>query len=114
MGSIKRGAFIVIEGLDRSGKTTQCKKLIDSLEKHSIPAKLITFPDRTSLTGNVIDKYLKNKDCSLNDQAIHLLFTANRWEKVEQMKELLCKGITLIVDRYSYSGIVYSAIKNSN
>lgn len=113
MGLIKRGALIVIEGVDRSGKSTQCKKLVQSLEKMNIKSKLITFPDRTTSTGKLIDEYLKNKDCKLSDEAIHLLFTANRWENLDKMKQLLFEGVTLVVDRYSYSGIVFSAVKKS-
>lgn len=113
MDLIKRGALIVIEGVDRSGKSTQCKKLVQSLEKMNIKSKLITFPDRSTSTGKLIDEYLKNKECKLSDEAIHLLFTANRWENLEKMKSLLYDGVTLVVDRYSYSGIVFSAVKKS-
>ncbi|KAJ8933843.1 hypothetical protein NQ314_013765 [Rhamnusium bicolor] len=113
MGQIKRGALIVVEGLDRSGKSTQCKKLVQSLEKHNVKAKLMCFPDRSTLTGKLIDEYLKNKECKLNDHAIHLLFSANRWENVDNMKALLDDGVTLILDRYSYSGIAYSAAKKN-
>ncbi|CAG9863354.1 unnamed protein product [Phyllotreta striolata] len=111
MCSNKRGALIVVEGVDRSGKSTQCKKLVEALEQANFPAKLMTFPDRTTLTGKLIDDYLKNKDCKLNDQAIHLLFSANRWENVEKMKSLINCGVTLVIDRYSYSGIAFSAVK---
>lgn len=111
METLRRGALIVVEGVDRSGKSTQCKKLVDSLRKKNIKSELLNFPDRTTLTGKLISEYLKNKDCKLNDQAIHLLFTANRWENVDKMKRLLSEGVTLIVDRYSYSGIAFSAAK---
>ena len=43
----------------------------------------------------------------------HLLYSVNRWEKVEEMKELLQSGHTLVVDRYAYSGIAYSVAKKS-
>lgn len=35
--------------------------------------------DRTTQTGKMIDNYLQNKS-ELDDHAIHLLFSANRWE----------------------------------
>lgn len=108
-----RGALIVVEGVDRSGKSTQCRKLVQSLKNLNIKSELITFPDRTTLTGKLINEYLTNKECKLNNEAIHLLFTANRWESVDKMKSLLSNGITLIVDRYCYSGIVFSAVKES-
>ncbi|KAJ8949070.1 hypothetical protein NQ318_016972 [Aromia moschata] len=113
MGQIKRGALIVFEGVDKSGKSTHCKKLVEALENFKIKAKFMSFPDRSTLTGKLIDNYLRNKECQLDDHAIHLLFTANRWEKVDQIKSLLNDGVTLIVDRYSYSGIVYSAVKKN-
>ena len=40
----KRGAFIVIEGLDRSGKSTQAETLLRSLQDAQVSAKLIKFP----------------------------------------------------------------------
>lgn len=46
-----------------------------------VPAQLWNFPDRVNTcTGSVINEYLAgSKD--LNDQAVHLLFSANRHEK---------------------------------
>jgi len=40
----KRGAFIVFEGLDHSGKTTQSKLLYESLIAKNIKAELLQFP----------------------------------------------------------------------
>jgi dTMP kinase len=92
----KRGAFIVIEGLDRSGKTTQTQRLSEYLGKTS-KVKLIKFPgnysnrvvrrmasdviflDRTTPIGKMIHAYLCSQ-AELDDRAIHLLFSANRWE----------------------------------
>ena len=44
--AISRGALIVFEGCDRSGKSTQCKKLVDALNGDGIKAKLLRFPGR--------------------------------------------------------------------
>ncbi|KAI0217690.1 Thymidylate kinase, partial [Lamellibrachia satsuma] len=66
--------------------------------------------DRETAIGNIINQYLKKK-YKLEDHAIHLLFTANTWESVPKMKELLQNGTTLVVDRYAYSGVAYSAAK---
>lgn len=35
----------------------------------------------------------------------------NRWEAKSDMEQLLAEGTTLIVDRYSYSGVAFSAAK---
>ena len=39
-----RGAFIVLEGLDRSGKTTQTANLVAKIQSLGKPCKLIKFP----------------------------------------------------------------------
>lgn len=39
-----RGAFIVIEGLDRAGKTTQVEKLCDRLYSEGHNVKKLRFP----------------------------------------------------------------------
>ena len=92
----QRGAFIVIEGLDRSGKTTQVQKLVDSLSKDGHKVKALRFPgtlchfiyvecftkaiiDRTTVIGKMINEYLTSQS-ELDDHVIHLLFSANRWE----------------------------------
>ncbi|KAK9099615.1 hypothetical protein Syun_026660 [Stephania yunnanensis] len=105
-----RGALIVLEGLDRSGKTSQCSRLHSYLAEQGIPAELWRFPDRNTCVGQMISSYLANKS-QLDDQAVHLLFSANRWEKRSLMENKLKSGTTLIVDRYSYSGVAFSSAK---
>lgn len=105
-----RGALIVFEGIDRCGKTTQCGKLVEHLQSQGVDAQLWRFPDRTTDIGNTINDYLANKS-NLDDAVIHLLFVANRFEKRSEMLRLLASGVTLVVDRYSYSGIAYTAAK---
>lgn len=70
----------------------------------------MNFPNRTTRCGQLIDSYLKNSE-NFNDEEIHLLFTLNRWEAKKEMTRLLTEGTSLIVDRYSYSGVAFSAAK---
>ena len=97
---MSRGAFIVIEGLDRSGKSTQAARLLERLEAASKSVQLLKFPgkrwsetrlffasahpsalcpDRSTPIGQLIDSYLRSQS-DMDDHAIHLLFSANRWE----------------------------------
>ncbi|XP_028111536.1 thymidylate kinase-like [Camellia sinensis] len=108
--SDSRGALIVLEGLDRSGKTLQSRKLISYLEGLSYSVESWRFPDRNTGVGQMISSYLANKS-ELDDHAIHLLFSANRWEKRSLMENKLRSGTTLIVDRYSFSGVAFSSAK---
>lgn len=75
----RRGALIVLEGVDRSGKSTQCKLLAQTLVNSGINAVLKRFPDRTTTIGTLINSYLTTP-AAMNDRVIHLLFAANRWE----------------------------------
>ncbi|KAJ5104643.1 hypothetical protein NUU61_001990 [Penicillium alfredii] len=106
----RRGALIVVEGLDRAGKSSQCEKLCDHLSNQKQAVKYVRFPDRTTPIGKLIDSYLRGSS-QLDDHSIHLLFSANRWELAKSIQDDIAHGITVIVDRYSYSGVVYSAAK---
>jgi|SRR5579862_7183555 len=106
----QKGLLIAFEGIDRCGKTTQIALLSELLNFKYIPNKIIKFPDRTTAVGQLINGYLKNVN-EINDQTIHLLFSANRWEKSKEILDNLNKGVTVILDRYTYSGIAYSIAK---
>ena len=67
--------------------------------------------DRSTAIGGSIDAYLKG-NTHQEDHVIHLLFSANRWEAAEQIQCDINAGITIVVDRYYYSGMVYSAAKD--
>ncbi|PPR03919.1 hypothetical protein CVT24_008104 [Panaeolus cyanescens] len=110
MAATQRAPFIVIEGLDRSGKTTQTSNLLVRLQKDGKDVQLIKFPDRTTPIGQMIDSYLRSAS-ELDDRAIHLLFSANRWELASTIEKLLNSGTTVICDRYAFSGIAFSASK---
>ncbi|EIW78885.1 thymidylate kinase [Coniophora puteana RWD-64-598 SS2] len=109
----KRGMFIVFEGLDRSGKSTQVELLRQELIRESgsdTSTVTMKFPDRTTPIGQIIDSYLQQQT-SLDDQAIHLLFSANRWEDASDIMSHLESGVTVIVDRYAFSGVAFSLQK---
>ena len=105
-----RGAFIVLEGLDRSGKSTQASMLCETLKAQGRKVLLWKYPARETYLGKTIDGYLKNS-LTLPDETIHLLFSANRWETVDTLLSELNQGTDIICDRYAYSGIAYSAAK---
>lgn len=109
--TMKRGLLILIEGLDRTGKTTQTTLLFDKLKPN---AELIKFPDRSTSIGQLIDKYLTENDFELPDQSVHLLFSANRWELSKQLQGHLLAGKHVVMDRYVYSGIAYSSAKETS
>ncbi|CAB3405184.1 unnamed protein product [Caenorhabditis bovis] len=108
----RRGALIVFEGLDKSGKSTQAKRLFEHLKKTNGEGSVIlqAFPDRSAVFGQVIDRYLR-KEIDLSEKALHLAFSADRWEKEKMIRDSIGNGIDVICDRYCYSGVAYSLAK---
>ncbi|RMX68683.1 hypothetical protein DD238_006589 [Peronospora effusa] len=109
----RRGIFLLFEGVDRCGKTTQAKLLHEALNSSSPsqPSTLLHFPDRSTAIGKSIHSYLTSSDV-MDDHAIHLLFSANRWEAVTKIESILASGHHIVMDRYSFSGVAFSATKN--
>ncbi len=105
-----RGMLIVFEGLDRSGKSTQCERLVEYLRKGGENVEHMRFPNRTTPIGQMINNYLTGQT-DQDDHVIHLLFSANRWEAAKTIECHIHSGTTVVIDRYSYSGAVYSAAK---
>jgi dTMP kinase len=105
----QRGLFILIEGGDRCGKSTLAKNIHSELQKQR-KCTLSSFPDRSTTIGQMINSYLKGST-HLNNQAIHLLFSANRHERHQEIVDSLKSGTTIVLDRYVPSGVAYSTAK---
>lgn len=111
MSTLPRGALIVLEGLDRVGKSTLARGLVDHLQRISRPVTQCRFPDRTTQIGKLLDEILKDTSKKIDEHALHLLFSANRWELNKKIRKSIAQGLTVVIDRYSYSGIAYSSAK---
>jgi dTMP kinase len=107
-----RGAFFLLEGVDRCGKTTQCQRLLQRLLQAGVAATAMRFPNRTTSTGQLIDSYLQQTS-NMDDRAIHLLFSANRWESADTIVQQLRAGTSIVCDRYAYSGVAFSSSKDN-
>lgn len=99
--------FIAIEGIDRSGKTTQAHMLAKELAGSTV----YRFPDRQhDPTGAEIDAFLRGSS-SLSPREAHLLFVANRAGRKVDIETATCD---VIVDRWSYSGVAYAAAEEQD
>lgn len=103
-----RGKFIVFEGINGSGKTTIINNLINYYTNKNIKYQYIKFPDRTSKSGKIIDKFLKNQYefNSINEQI--QIFAENRKESEKLIKDSLNENKIILCDRYLYSNIAYT------
>lgn len=100
----------MFEGVDRCGKTTQAKKLVESFIRNGRAAVFMRFPDRETEIGKMISGYLE-RSRDLDDHAVHLLFSANRWECKQSILDTLQSGRHVIMDRYAYSGVAFTSAK---
>lgn len=98
----QKGIFVVIEGVDGIGKSTQCRMLADRYPN----SYLLSSPDRTLHTGKLINQYLK-KEITLSPKTAQLLFAANRQEQQAIIRAKLDEGKMVICDRYIYSAFAY-------
>lgn len=101
------GKIIVLEGLDKSGKTTQAHLLLDYLnDKNPGQTVLFSFPDYSTKIGKQIRSFLDGK-VKYNAETKHMLLSANRWEKKENILESLKSAKTVILNRYYQSNLAY-------
>ncbi|MCW4000316.1 MAG: dTMP kinase [Candidatus Bathyarchaeota archaeon] len=105
-GLVKKGVFLVIEGLDGSGKTTQATLLAEKLiEKYAV--WLTAEPSRGKI-GTFIRDCCLYEQTRLPTEAEALLFAADRIEHMySEIKPALDAGKLVICDRYVYSTLAY-------
>ena len=102
----KKGIFIVIEGLDGSGKTTQANLLANKLSKtYSL---LCTAEPSHGKIGTFIREGCLYEEKRLPTEAEALLFAADRIEHMKnEILPALDEGKLVICDRYVYSSLAY-------
>jgi len=110
---VENGIFLVIEGLDGSGKTTQAKILAQRLsETYNI--HLTAEPSRGKV-GTFIRECCLYDQTRLPTEAEALLFAADRVEHMQtELKPALDQGKLVICDRYLYSSLAYQGSSGLN
>ena len=108
-----KGLFIVVEGLDGSGKTTQAQLLADRLSRdHRV---LCTAEPSQGKTGKFIRECCLYEAKRLPIAVEALLFAADRVEHVEnEIKPALAEGKLVVCDRYLYSSLAYQGSSGLN
>ena len=106
---MNKGKFIVFEGIDGSGKTTQARMLAEYLEKNgrkpSLTAEPTTLPTGLALREALGGK-IKRTECQMavmfvDDRIAHNV------HPTEGIAALLESGVDVISDRYYYSTLAY-------
>ena len=101
------GYFLVVEGLDASGKTTLARRLVKVYERAGLPVTAVREPGGTRASEQV-RRILLDKRSSLSPRAELFLYLAARAELVEGViAPALTRGELVIADRFSLSTMAY-------
>ncbi len=108
---MQKGKFIVLEGIDGSGKSTIVKKLTEKISEKAGRCHS-TFEPTDSPIGSLIRNIL-NKRIISDDKTIGALFLADRLDHIQNpvngMLSYIDKGVHVISDRYYFSSYAYHA-----
>ena len=101
-----KGKIIVMEGTDKAGKGTQSRLLMAALKLSGKICAIMDFPDYSTPIGVEIRAFLQGKRDYPNELK-HLLLSANRWEKKNEIESMINNGTIIIMNRYYQSNLVY-------
>lgn len=102
--------FIALEGIDQSGKKTQMQLLVRRLRREGSRVSTLSFPVYGSPSGQEIRAFLQGKR-KYPFQAIHMLYSLNRWENRDVVIGKLRGSDFLISDRYTASNLAYGVAR---
>lgn len=106
-----KGKFIVIEGVDFTGKTTQSLKVLEFLKSINQKAIYTREPGGTKLGEDIRNIILENKNEDPCKQSTLLLFMAARAENIAKViNPALESGISVVCDRFLASTIAYQGV----
>ena len=106
----RKGALIVIEGIDGAGKSTQAKSLLRKLRAKGFPAVYFREPSRGKWGREL--KRMAQRAGSLTPEQELELFLKDRRENVEKnVRPALAAGKIIVLDRYYFSTIAYQGAK---
>jgi dTMP kinase len=107
----RTGRFIVLEGIDGSGTTTQALRLAEALraDGHEV---LSTHEPSDGPIGVVLRQALTRRLVGLSDRVLALLFAADRLHHLAAVVEpALAEGKVVVSDRYVLSSLAYQGMR---
>jgi dTMP kinase len=103
---MNKGKFIVFEGCEGSGKSTQLSRLSEWLDTQGVKVYCTREPGGTEL-GKQIRKFILDSDHKIAPMTELLLYLADRSEHIATLKKSLDLGYWVLCDRFSWSTLAY-------
>ncbi len=95
-----KGKYIVIEGPEGVGKTTQIQELARRLRAAGLPVRTLREPDsQSNLTARAIRQLTQDPRYPMNTRTEVLLYNAARSQSLQVIKQSTDQGVTCLVDR---------------
>jgi dTMP kinase len=110
----ERGKFIVLEGIDGSGKGTQLEMLARAFASRGIAFSQVSFPRYDGFFGKLVARFLNGEFGLLDAVDPHfsaLLYAGDRWESRPALEDDLAAGRTLLADRYIASNLAHQGAR---
>ena len=109
---MEKGKFIVLEGIDGSGKSSQTGPLVKRLEELGIPCRETREPTGGPV-GSLIRQIFTGR-VTADNRVIAALYAADRIDHLVNEVDGLCaaidRGITVVSDRYYFSSYAYHSV----
>jgi dTMP kinase len=115
MADERRGRFVVLEGIDGAGTTTQAARLGDKLRSMRVPVRTTREPSDGPI-GTMVRQVLTGRIVTPGGRApgwatMALLFAADRMDHVEaEIEPFVAAGGVMISDRYDASSLAYQSV----
>lgn len=112
MAGLTKGKFIVIDGNDGSGKTTQLNLLKSFLEKQNIPTAVFDFPQYKTFHGETVGRFLAGEFGDLDSVSPYLLaypYAMDRLGASPHIKAALAEGKIVLANRYVASNLAHQS-----
>lgn len=110
--------FIVIEGLDGSGKSTQVSRLTEELVRRGESVEYLHFPRfDTPVYGELIARFLRGElgaVDAVDPHLVALLFAGDRAVAAPMIRRWLADGKWVVTDRYVCSNVAYQCAKSAD
>lgn len=107
--------FIVLEGLDGAGKSTQIEKLRQMLSSRGVESEYVHFPRFDApVYGELIARFLRGEFGgvdAVDPYLVALIFAGDRAEAAPQIRAWLAEGKAVILDRFVYSNVGFQCAK---
>lgn len=114
---MKKGLFIIIEGGDGSGKTTQHELLRDRLKEAGREVETIDFPRYGEASARMVEKYLNGDYGSAKEVGAYrasIFYAIDRYDASGQIERWLDQGKIVLANRYATSNMVHQSGKIKN